>query len=444
MKCSRMYRLQTALLSSTNDLAARRVYTIVASANRGDTAQAYVSYLITIGVKWKLCLFCLALVSMFIPEMVLAQTAGPSAEAVSIGKTFKDCDVCPEMVMLPIGSFQMGGNKFESEKPTHAVVISRQFALGKTAVTQGQWKAIMGTKPSHFSCGADCPVEQVSWNDAQDFLRRLSQKTGKTYRLPSEAEWEYGCRAGGQQEYCGTDNLGLVGWYVSNSGSTTHPVAGKQANAWGLYDMSGNVWQWTEDCWNNSYNGAPTDGSGWTSGECTARVLRGGSWFSLPQVASAAFRHNESTCCGSPEWGFRVSRDGDFYVVGSPSGNQMVIANMSPEASTRGDGSIDHINQQQATRASWENWLANMRAEFDMISASNVAPNLLVTAWERFQSNYSQDDPYSWQDKLLRTQAQRKMQLATTQDAAQQLEKMNRQRKQAEEPSPPANSAIIH
>ena len=189
---------------------------------------------------------------------------------------FRDCTDCPEMVVLPSGS------------------IGQAFAMGKTEVTQGQWRAVMGNNPSNFSnCGDTCPVEQVSWNDAKDFISRLNSKTGKQYRLPSDAEWDYACRAGGQQEYCGSDNADSVGWSNANSGSTTHPVGRKQPNAFGLYDMSGNVWEWVADC---------------SNGDCGRRVLRGGSWFDFTDVLRAAvrlgyvpgFRYN----CD----GFRVAR----------------------------------------------------------------------------------------------------------------------------------------
>lgn len=208
------------------------------------------------------------------------------------GKVLKDCADCPEMVMIPAGSFQMG-----ETGSSHRVTL-KGFAIGKTEVTQGQWQAVMGGNPSNFKqCGSECPVEQVSWDDAKEFIRKLNVKTGKTYRLPSEAEWEYACRAGARHAYCGSDTIEAVAWYgayatpVGNSGKTTNPVARKQANAWGLYDMSGDVWEWTEDCWNGSYNGAPSDGSAWTTGECSVgRVLRGGSWGGSPRSARSAIR----------------------------------------------------------------------------------------------------------------------------------------------------------
>ena len=201
----------------------------------------------------------------------------------------------------------MGGNGSD-EQPVHRVTL-RSFSMGKTEVTQGQWRAVMGSNLSSFSnCGDNCPVEQVSWEDAKQFVSRLSAKTGKTYRLSSEAEWEYACRAGGRHEYCGSDSENIVGWYYLNSGNATHPVAGKQANAWGLHDMSGNVWEWTEDCWNQNYSNAPTDGSVWTSGNCSRRVVRGGSWDVNPQILRSAGRYGDTTAGRDLNRGFRVAR----------------------------------------------------------------------------------------------------------------------------------------
>ncbi len=212
----------------------------------------------------------------------LEQIKAEEVKGPKPGPTFKDCSDCPEMVVLPAGSFTMGSSKGGDEGPAHSVTLARSFAMGKFEVTQGQWKALMGSNPSKFTqCGDDCPVETVSWDDAQAFIQKLSAKTGKNYRLPSEAEWEYACRAGGSHEYCGSDNLNAVGWNGNNSGGKTHPVGGKQANAWGLYDMSGNVWELVQDCLHDNYSGAPSDGSAWTR-NCSAgnyRVLRGGSWY---------------------------------------------------------------------------------------------------------------------------------------------------------------------
>lgn len=238
----------------------------------------------------------------------LAEVKKKEVEGPRPGKIFKDCADCPEMVVIPAGNFEMGSNSGGSdEKPVHTVRIGKPFALGKTEVTQGQWKVVMGSNPSRFSsCGDDCPVDKVSWNDAQDFVRKLSQKTGKSYRLPSEAEWEHACRAGGTHTYCGSESVDSVAWSERNSGDRPHSVAGRQGNAWGLYDMSGNVWEWVEDCWNGNYNGAPSDGSAWTSGDCGQRVLRGGSWYEDP--LRSAFRIRTSSGHRDYLYGFRLAR----------------------------------------------------------------------------------------------------------------------------------------
>ncbi len=196
------------------------------------------------------------------------------------------------------------------EMPQHAVSI-KAFSLGKFEVTQEQWFAMMGNLPSKFT-GRTLPVEQVSWDDAQVFVKKLSEKTGKQYRLPSEAEWEYAARAGSQTSYSFGDDareLGRYAWLSENSGQTSHPVGEKQPNAWGLHDMSGNVWEWTEDCLQGSYNGAPTDGRAWTSGYCLLRVVRGGSVSYGPEGLRAAVRIGDSTAYRIFSVGFRVARD---------------------------------------------------------------------------------------------------------------------------------------
>ena len=237
--------------------------------------------------------------------------ARPPGAAPSVSR---DCPECPEMVVIPAGSFEMGSPASEAgrdvdEGPVHRVQIGRAFELGKTEVTQGQWKAVMGTNPSNNSqCGDTCPVEKVSWEDAQEFIRRLNARTGKVYRLPSEAEWEYACRAGRREQYCGGDDLGRVAWTDGNSGSKTHAVAQKAANAWGLYDLSGNVWEWVEDCHHVSYAGAPSDGRAWVESACVGRVLRGGSFFNGPQFARAAFRYRSPSDRDYYGIGFRLAR----------------------------------------------------------------------------------------------------------------------------------------
>jgi len=191
------------------------------------------------------------------------------------------------------------------DKPVREVKISQPFYMGKYEVTQAQWQAVMGNNPSHFK-GDNRPVEQVSWDDVVAFIARLNaQKDGYSYRLPTEAEWEYACRAGTTGDYAGDPDA--MGWYDKNSGDKTHDVGTKLANAFGLFDMHGNVWEWSQDWYHDSYNGAPTDGSAWLSGgEQKYRVLRGGSWRNGSGFMRSALRHWASTDGRVDGYGFRV------------------------------------------------------------------------------------------------------------------------------------------
>ena len=248
-----------------------------------------------------------------LPPVVSAAATG-KASSIKAGSVFRDCSYCPEMVVIPAGNFNMGSpsaeqGRSEDEGPQHPVIVAGPYAIGKTEVTQVQWVALMGSNPSYFpNCGADCPVEGVSWNDVQEYLSRLNAKTGKRYRLPSEAEWEYACRAGGAHTYCDDEDIESLAWYRANSTKRPHPVAGKKANAWGLHDMSGNVFEWAADCWNANYEGAPSDGGAWKTGDCSLRVLRGGAWVVEPLFARSTKRLRLNSDARNAIAGFRVVR----------------------------------------------------------------------------------------------------------------------------------------
>jgi formylglycine-generating enzyme required for sulfatase activity len=227
-----------------------------------------------------------------------------------------------EMVSVPGGSFIMGSPEDElrrskDESPQHRVNVP-PFFLGKYPVTQQQYKAVMGTNPSCFG-GANRPVEKVTWNDATEFCRRLSQKTGRQYRLPSEAEWEYACRAGtATQFYFGetitTDLVNYDGNHTYGSApkgidrKKTTDVGSFPPNAFGLYDMHGNVWEWCQDVWHDNYKGAPTDGSAWSSGgDSSYRMRRGGSTNNAPWNCRSARRRRSYANYRCGNRGFRVA-----------------------------------------------------------------------------------------------------------------------------------------
>ena len=195
------------------------------------------------------------------------------------------------------------------EKPAHQVTV-RSFEVSKYEVTQEVWAAVMGENPSYFQNCPQCPVENVSWEDVQAFLQKLNAGDVR-YRLPSEAEWEYTVRGGSQSrgyQYAGSDTPHAVAWYRENSGERTHPVGQKQANELGLYDLSGNVWEWVQDCWNESYAGAPSDGRAWESGDCGDRLLRGGSWGRSPGGLRSAYRSRNTANFRGNGIGFRIAR----------------------------------------------------------------------------------------------------------------------------------------
>ena len=223
-----------------------------------------------------------------------------------------------EFVLIPAGEFDMGSPSSESEGknnyngPVHYVKIPKPFYLSKYEVTQKQWREVMGSDPSYFK-GNDLPVEKVSWNDVQEFIKKLNEREGtEKYRLPSEAEWEYAARGGTATRYSFGDDeseLDEYGWYYENSNYETHPIGQKKPNSWGLYDMHGNVWEWVQDGWHESYEGAPTDGSAWEDGSGACRVNRGGGWSFDARYCRSAFRYYCASCFRSRINGFRLLKE---------------------------------------------------------------------------------------------------------------------------------------
>lgn len=241
--------------------------------------------------------------------------------ALKPGDEFKECaTVCPTMTVVPAGKFLMGSQREvgpPNEHPQHAVTIAQPFAVGKYEVTFAQWDACVnagGCPPvsdTQFGRG-DRPVSGANWDEAKQYVAWLSRFTGKTYRLLSEAEWEYAARAGRATLYSFGDNpaaLGDYGWFESNSEVTTHPVGEKKPNALGLYDMYGNVREWVEDRRHSTYEGAPTDGSAWTNGsERSFRGLRGGSFNDPPDELRSAYRLSLGADYRFIFNGFRIAR----------------------------------------------------------------------------------------------------------------------------------------
>ena len=235
------------------------------------------------------------------------------------GEIFRDCDTCPELVVVPAGEFTMGGSETEFEKPAHRVAIAKPFAIGRYEVTFAEWEACVAAK----ACKGDVddhgfgrgrqPVIDVSWDEAQAFVKWLSATTRQAYRLPSEAEWEYAARAGSRSAFpwgaaAGTGRANCLDC-GPDAGRATSAVGAFRPNAFGLFDTSGNAAEWVEDCWNAGYKGAPATGAAWTSGQCQLRVLRGGAFGTKAAAARSAARFRYDRDVRYYTNGFRVARD---------------------------------------------------------------------------------------------------------------------------------------
>lgn len=244
----------------------------------------------------------------------MQQQITPAPVVSSSGETltFTVKGVSFKMVFVEGDTFTMGctseqgSDCYEDEKPSHSVTLSNYY-IGQTEVTQALWKAVMGSNPSYFMKGDNYPVEKVNWNDCQDFIKKLNRLTGKKFALPTEAQWEYAARGGKQSKhykYAGSNTISNVAWYYGNSNSTTHPVATKSPNELGIYDMSGNVWEWCSD-WYGSYSSSyQTNPTGPSSG--SYRVYRGGSWYFSAGNCRVSNRSGSSPANRSSNLGLRL------------------------------------------------------------------------------------------------------------------------------------------
>ncbi len=289
---------------------------------------------------------------LFILSAVWWSGTGAAQAQRQAGEAFRDCETCPQMVVVPAGTFQMGSTEAETsregvpnpfailEKPVHPVTIPQPFAAAKFAVTWVEFNVFSrdtGTNPLgcwYWDAEAKTakldeerswqfpgfpqtdfsqPVVCVSWDDAKKYTAWLSTKTGQRYRLLTEAEWEYAARAGTKTarywgNAIGSGNANCAGCGSRWDNKQTAPSGSFRPNAFGLYDMIGNAWQWTEDCWNEGYQAAPTDGTASTTGDCKHLVVRGGSWDYIPGNARAAIRVRLVTGYRDNNGGFRVAR----------------------------------------------------------------------------------------------------------------------------------------
>ena len=223
-------------------------------------------------------------------------SSGTSLTGNTITIPVKD-GISIDMVRVEAGTFTMGAtaemeDPYGDEKPTHRVTLTNDYYIGKYEVTQALWKAVMGKKPSKFK-GDNLPVEQVSWDDCQKFISKLNRITGKTFRLPTEAEWEYAARGGNKSrgyQYSGSNNLSDVAWFLDNSGSKTHAVGTKQPNELGIYDMTGNVWEWCQDWYGAYSSSSQVNPTGANSG--SSRMIRGGCWISGARGCRSSYRYD--------------------------------------------------------------------------------------------------------------------------------------------------------
>lgn len=254
-----------------------------------------------------------ALAEALARQALTDKTDSPTPPTSKWAPARKDCELCPALMLIPAGSFKMGSLTLTAEQPVHTVSVP-SFLLGKYEVTQGEWKAVMGSNPSaNTACGDHCPVERISWHDAQAFVRKLNEKTGLNFRLPSEAEWEYAAQTGDRAAStpeAEIERLHRSAWFSSNSQGQVHPVGLKAPNRFGLHDMQGNVWEWVEDAFHDNYQGARADARARSGGaEPAKRVLRGGSWFNEAKLLRPQHRNAEVPEASYVFFGLRLARD---------------------------------------------------------------------------------------------------------------------------------------
>jgi formylglycine-generating enzyme required for sulfatase activity len=254
--------------------------------------------------------------------------AAPLTEGIQIaaqagvpepGEVFQDCPDCAEMVVVPPGEFEMGSRDTPFEAPPHQVTIGAPFAIARRETTFSEWDACVADggcayRPGDYGWGRGSqPVIDVSWQDARSFIVWLTRKTGRNYRLPREAEWEYAARAGTKSKFWWGKDAGKSNANCDGCGEVslrkTMPAGSFRPNGFGLYDTSGNAYEWVADCWNDSYAKAPKDGSAWTSGQCSQRVLRGGSFANKSNAAASSARFRYDFDVRYYANGFRVARD---------------------------------------------------------------------------------------------------------------------------------------
>lgn len=252
-----------------------------------------------------------SIVTYNVGENVEDEPVTPPAEA----GTYTVNGVSFKMIAVEGGTFTMGSpysdsDASDNEKPAHQVTLS-SFTIGETEVTQELWQAVMGSNPSYFMGDLQRPVECVSWNDCQTFITKLNELTGATFRLPTEAEWEYAARGGNASEgykYSGSNTIGDVAWYTNNSSNATHPVKTKQPNELGIYDMSGNVYEWCADWYDSSYYASSPENNPTGPSSGSYRVLRGGGWGDRARYCRVAIRNFHNPDIRNVIYGLRLAQ----------------------------------------------------------------------------------------------------------------------------------------